>query len=325
MTDRRMRLRAAAGLLALVALTSCAAPQDDVDEARSTTSKERAPAPTTSVESGPNGPNGPNGTIVFDANFSTGPELHAVDVDAVSDRRIGGDASGHGPRISPDGRTLAYTRSATPEADPADVYVLDLVTDQERKIGPGGCPTWTTDGEALIVYRPEGLQRLELDGTATTVEGGDESCALEVGPGRFVLWGQDDSLELLDKGQRRTLLRQPDCGIGPVDVDATLARIAYSVVCGPGDGSSAGLWVMDLETREAERVMEGQLYGAAWSPDDAWIATTRTDVRPDGSSRQDLWIACPDTCEQRRIFEGGVNNPTWGPTPAGGSTPVAVR
>ena len=260
-------------------------------------------------------PRAPHGVIVFDAEWTTGKELHMADLDAGSSHRVGAVTAGHLPRFSPDGRDLVFNLDSQPDSEiaTADVHVLDLKTEKDRLVGPGSCPSWTSDGKAFIVYRPDGLHRLATDGSTTLIEGGKDTCGIEVTPGRYVLWDQNEHLEMLENGKRRSLLEAPGCGIGPVDLDSDRARIAYTVTCDDVDADQAGLWVMDLSSGDSKRIMTGNTYGASWSPDGGWIATTATNEIEDGKARTDLWVACVNGCDPIKVYEGGVNGPTWGP------------
>ena len=79
------------------------------------------------------------------------------------------------------------------------------------------------------------------------------------------------------------------------------------------DKTPAALWVMDLSSGNAERIMTGNTYGASWSPDGAWVATTVRNELEDGQHRTDLWVTCVKGCDPIKVYEGGVNGPTWGP------------
>ena len=193
---------------------------------------------------------------------------------------------------------------------------MDVDGDHERKVAPGACPTWTKDGKALIVEGTGGLERIELDGTATDIAKGTDGCGLEIGPDRYINWYQNESLSLLDHGKKRTLLKAPKCGIGPVDVDHAGKRIAFTVACEADEDPHIGLWIMDLGTGDTKRLRDGNVYGASWSPDDAWIATSVGTKLPGGTIRHDLWTICTAKCEKPnwKYYEGGVNTPTWGPS-----------
>lgn len=310
--------RWAAGLVVMVLVSSCSTSGSTGNDPAGSASTSVARTSTTATTTATGGTGStsklPGGVIVFEANFTSGLELHAVDLDAGSDGRIGGDVSGTGARFSPDGRMLAYNHRDDPDAELSDVQVFDLTTNKARTIGPGGCPNWTLDGSALIVHRPGGMVRLALDGTADRIDGSRDECGLEIGPSRYVVWWQDEHLELLDHGKRRSLLEAPRCGIGPVDADSSHRRIAYTVACKDQNDPHIGLWKMDLESGATRRLMSANAYGAAWSPDDTWIATSVGVEVADGKYRHDLWIVCVDACRRKKLYQGGVNNPTWGPS-----------
>lgn len=165
-----------------------------------------------------------------------------------------------------------------------------------------------------------GLYHLTLDGRATRLAEGNR-CGLQVGADRYVRWNQGQVLDLLDHGRRTVLLRTHRCGIGSVGADRARRRISYTVACEDRSKPIVGLWTMDLAARKATRVLAEPVYGAAWSPDGAWLATTRFHERPDGRPDPSIWVIRTDGTDGRTVASGGlVNDPTWGPSTTSGST-----
>lgn len=307
-----MRSRWSAALVVAALLSSCSAFGGSGKREPAAAASDHGSINTTKVDPRALSTSLP-GVIAFTSNWPTEPELQTLDLDAGSRRRIGGNAWGVGARFSPDGRRLAYARTRTMGPGPWDVFVLDLQTNQERKVGSGSCPTWTRDGKALLVGKDRKLVRLSLDGSATVIPGAEDSCGLEVGVDRVVLWFQGEHLDLLDHGRRRAILQLPRCGIGSVAADSTGRRIAYTVSCMDLANPNRGLWVMDLSSRRTTKLMHGSPYGASWSPDDRWVATELGFKRSDGTFQHDLWIACVAGCGRAKILAGGAYQPTWGP------------
>jgi hypothetical protein len=73
------------------------------------------------------------------------------------------------PRISPNGRSVVFSRSQIPWVSqrnslPWDVYLLDLETGQERLVATNGnTPSWTSDGRAVVFQRNGGeVMRYDL-------------------------------------------------------------------------------------------------------------------------------------------------------------------
>lgn len=257
---------------------------------------------------------GPHGTVVFARVGPSGERLYEVDVAGGSVQPLGGDQSGRGPRLSPDGRSLVYSRSTSADSAIDDVHVLDMGRAAERSLGPGACPTWTRDGRDLIVSRRDGLYLVDLDGVGERLNLDDALCGVQVNADTYLLWSQDEALESVTRGVRRVLVEAPGCGIGPVDVDPAGERIAYTIACDEKD-PYRGLWVMDLSSEAATRIVDDTAYGASWSPDGEWIATTIGVTTAGGGLQYDLRVVRTTGDEARTLVEGGVGQPTWGPLP----------
>jgi WD40 repeat protein len=309
MTKRRTMRHFIAVLICAALLSACSASADDAQPAAGPTTERPGSATTTTR---PARASEPGGVIVFQANWER-PELHAVDLDHYTDRRFA-EPIGVAPTFSPDGHRLVYSRLSSANAATPDLYVFDIDAKRERKLAEGSCPTWSPDGTSVVAAHPDGLRRIALDGTVTQIEGAGQTCGIDIGGARFVLWHQDHRLLLLHDGETETLVDAPDCGIGPADASSDLRRIAYTVTCSGAGNERAGLWIMDLDSGTTRKIMEGPVYGASWSPDDRWVATARARELDDGSFRHDLWIARDATDTQIELYEGGVTAPAWGPS-----------
>lgn len=93
------------------------------------------------------------------------------------------------PRISPDGRHVAFARSREEwvsfrNREDWDVWVLDLKTDRERLVAERGAdPCWTGDGKAVVFHRGgREIVRLDLETGAETVLGSAPKKVSWVGP-----------------------------------------------------------------------------------------------------------------------------------------------
>lgn len=293
---RRRRLQAIGAFSALAVLAACSTYGD-----------------STSSAGKPSAPSVPGGSIVYDGEPSSDDALLEVRLDDGKVTVIGDGATGVGARFSPGGERLAYTRPSATEGELAEVLVLDVEAGTETSVGPGGCPTWTTDGEGLVVSLEDGLHRLELAGGRELLDPDPEICGIEVGDAQYVLWGQDHTLEFMDGSAKETLVDTPGCGIGPVDVDGPRGRIAYTVACDAADGPG-GLWVLDLASRAAAQIADDVAYGASWSPDGRWIATTLGVELDDGSWRYDLWVVGVVGDQRQWVAVGDAGQPTWRPS-----------
>jgi hypothetical protein len=72
---------------------------------------------------------------------------------------------------------------------------------------------------------------------------------------------------------------------------------------------------MDLDAPRPRRVLDGDMYGATWSPDGEAIATARL-AGPDAPADYRLWAVDPEGAwDQELLGDGLVNSPTWGAPP----------
>lgn len=74
------------------------------------------------------------------------------------------------PRLSPDGRTLAFYRA---EKGGAEIMLHDLATGATRRVsqepGYNQAPAWLPDGRGIVFVGDAGLTRLFLDGSSASV------------------------------------------------------------------------------------------------------------------------------------------------------------
>lgn len=219
------------------------------------------------------------------------------------------------PRLSPDGRMLAYVASGehgtAPEAGPS-IHVRSMLDAGDRELSPGGCASWTLDGRSLVVGVDGGLRVVPLRGRSKAVPGGkDGDCGSQFGPGRFLLTRTDDHIDLLIDGERRTVATLPGGSVLPGVLDPTGRWLAYPVT---GSADVRGLYVLDDRTLGLTRVLDDEVFGAAWSPDGKTLALS---LRVPATGRRELWFAAADGTNLRPAMPGRspVNAPTWAPDP----------
>jgi Tol biopolymer transport system component/imidazolonepropionase-like amidohydrolase len=207
------------------------------------------------------------------------------------------------PAVSPDGRWLAYGRSADARTE---LRLRDLETGEERVLAPnvtGGANqraqdampgyAFTPDGRALVLSIDGRIQRIDIASGGTTVI-------------PFVVQVERQVAEPVQVARR-------------VAPDSVVARVIRWPRVSP-DGrrlvfsSFARLWIMDLPAGQPRLLTPGGAteYAPAWSPDGRWIAyTTWSDSAGGGHLR----VIGADGRGGRQLTTrtGQYLNPAWSP------------
>jgi dipeptidyl aminopeptidase/acylaminoacyl peptidase/predicted Ser/Thr protein kinase len=165
------------------------------------------------------------------------------------------------PRVSPDGRRIAFTARSGPD-EPLRVWVLDITSGLARPVTPEGepawNPTWTPAGRIAYV-RPLGTHHREL---------------FLIDPGA----GTSPERPLVEADGRG------DQGRAAFSPDGQYAIMAYN----PYDGREPGLYLVKLGDADSARpffaspLLEGF---AAFSPDGRWVA-----YHTNGSGRFEVYL-----------------------------------
>ncbi len=200
------------------------------------------------------------------------------------------------PALSPDGRRLAWTAWNHPDMpwDATTVRVRDLATGTVRELAGGARraplqPVWMADDELLYTDDPDGrwnLFRLRIGEDPQAVAPADA----DTGGGVWVLgtrWfgatpdgrivavrtdGADEVVEIAPSGVRP--LDVPVCAGASIDD----VRGSRALVSGSDATGLAGLWVIDLDSGDAELVTGGDHPGVEWMP----VARALTAEGPHG-------------------------------------------
>ncbi len=250
------------------------------------------------------------------------------------------------PRISPDGRWVAYTVKTTDlEKDESEtaLWMVPAGGGEEAKpwrfTAPGysaSHPRWRPDGQRLgfLSSRGTGDEEAETQVWAFDLRGGDAQPLTDVKQGvagfewspdghRLLLEIKDPKPEdLLEKSEREK--KKPE----PHVIDRLQFKQDYQ---GYLDRRRSHLYVLDLASVPPEggeghtglrQITSGDFDDsqATWSPDGKLIAfvSNRTE-EPDGNTNSDLWIVSADNTDlgqtMRRLTSnsGGDYSPAWSP------------
>ena len=250
-----------------------------------------------------------------------------------------------GPRISPDGKWVAYTLKTTDlEKDESETALWMVptgggVAKPWRLTAPGysaSRPRWSPDGRRLgfLAARSTGGEEAKTQVWAFDLRGGDAQPLTEVKQGvdgfewspdgrRLLLEITDPKPEeLLEESERQK--KKPE----PHVIDRLQFKQDYR---GYLDRRRRHLYVQDLDAappKEGEgnqnlrQITSGDFddSGGAWSPDGKLIAfsSNRTE-EPDGNNNSDLWIVSADNTDlgqtMRRLTSnpGSDRSPVWSP------------
>ena len=111
-----------------------------------------------------------DGFVVFSSNRDGNHDIYKLDL---SDFKLA-KLTTHPhtetyPRISPDGKRLVFSRAHQPWVSQRntvawDVYVLDLASGQETKVGDRGtAPKWISNNQITYLYDSDKVQRVNVD------------------------------------------------------------------------------------------------------------------------------------------------------------------
>ena len=228
------------------------------------------------------------------------------------------------PRLSPDGRFLAFIAEADDGSE--DLYVADADGSDPRVIAPSpgepeGAPSWSPDGRSIAYSsRRDGnweIYTVRLDGTglmrltddaafdAAPAWSPDGSGTIAFSSDRG---GVDSHLYLMhsDGSRVRRLTSGDDEAVPDWSPDGK--RIAYA---GFSRGN-ADIWVIDADGSDPRRLTMGSLfqYTPRWSPDGLWIAF-------EGylGDNPDIFVVHADGTASRRLTRSGryAGAPAWYP------------
>lgn len=243
----------------------------------------------------------------------------AVGQDAAPDRRrltlddLGTVHAPRDPRISPDGKQIAYSRER-------QIYVITTTAADPRAVSSAATtarsPRWSADGDALYFLSDRGettqLWKLPVNdyGEAaqlTDLDHGISSMNLSPDETRLLLTFSDDDLR--DKSEdeeprpfvvtRRQFKR--DAGDGYITA-----------------GQSDHLYVYDIRSDSLMQITSGDYEegGAAWSADGDSIVFVSNRDAPDANYTTDLWIVAAGKTDNGQSLTRLTNSSDWKGSPS---------
>jgi len=245
-------------------------------------------------------------------------QLHPIGINDLFDLRQVGS-----PRVSPDGRWIAFTVQETLMKDDKQETGLWMISrdgkDALRMTAAGysaSRPRWSPDGKVLSFLASKGEEKTQV--WALDRRGGDAHAITKVkqGVGSYE-WSPDGTQLLLS-------IRDPkpdadDKKPRPWVIDRLQFKRDYA---GYLDDRHIHLFVMTVGDTTLTQITSGRYDEgqAVWSPDGKRVAfvSNRTD-EPDGNDNADIWIVRADNTDKGGTLlqvtknEGSDDSPTWSP------------
>ena len=180
------------------------------------------------------------------------------------------------PAWSPDGRWIAFakTQKGTWGGMDDKIWIINAEGSESRCLGKGTMPFWGFDTQRLYFLAPDEstLYRIRVDEPAATPER-VTSC-----PGwypsmspdeRYLTYAVENELRLVDlsTGTVTTLWTAP---AQPMHVQWSPRGTELSV--GGSYGSPLGVWIFDMQTRQAWHVFDPPAFKLSWSADGSRVA-----------------------------------------------------
>lgn len=228
---------------------------------------------------------GDGGAFVFSRALGVGPRLFVKTLGERGAQRVPlGKTAAEQPAFSPDGDRIAFVRVGPSDEPlgrgPLSVIVADVDGTHVRRLGAGGGPVWTPDGQRIVWEGERGgrvrLISIRPDGTGKHVF--PKRCAGAADP------------SFAPSGDRMA--------------------VGYS----RQQGGPYRIWTMSLDCRDKQQItFHRPTLSPAWSPDGGWIAyyAPSKGAHPGG-----IHVVRPDGADDRLVRENdGGFDLDWQPRP----------
>jgi Tol biopolymer transport system component len=228
---------------------------------------------------------GDGGAFVFSRAFGVGPRLFVKTLGEGRPQRVPlGHTAAEQPAFAPDGGRIAFVKVGPSDEPlgrgPLSVVVTDVDGSHVRRLGAGGGPVWTPDGQRIVWEGERGgrarLISIRPDGTGKHVF--PKRCAGAADP------------SFAPSGDRMA--------------------VGYS----PAQGGPYRIWTMGLDCRDKHQItLHRPAMSPAWSPDGRWIAYYAPSK---GKQPAAIRAVRPDGTDDRLVREndGGLDL-DWQPRP----------
>jgi len=233
------------------------------------------------------------------------------------------------PRISPDGRQVAYalsTADAKKDRNSARIWMSPMgggaAVPMTGAGQPASNPRWSPDGKYLgfTAARNGGESQVwtlnRLGGEA------EQLTEVKQGVDDFA-WSPDGTRVLLSVSDPKPDRAKADSANPEIPLPVVVDRLQFKRdVTGYLDRRRTHLYVFDVPTRKLTQITSGDFDDSdpAWSPDGKLVAfvSNRTE-EPDNNRNSDIWIVAADNTDKgqtlRRLTTnpGSDESPAWSP------------
>ncbi len=231
------------------------------------------------------------------------------------------------PQVSPDGKWVAYTVTATllkEEKTETQIWMVPFAGGEPvpmtAKGGSASRPRWSPDGRYLsfLAARGEGKAQVWL----LDRQGGEAQQLTEVpqGVGSYD-WSPDGTrlvLEVQDPSPEEIALQKDEQqGVKPARARTQPPWVVDRLQTkrddvGYLDHRRVHLYVLDVKSKKLTQVTSGDYDDGspAWSPDGRFLAfVSNRDKEPDATFNTEIWLVASDNPDQGRTLVRLTNNP----------------
>jgi len=220
-------------------------------------------------------------------------------------------APGKDPQWSPDGRTIAFVRDRHsiaintfssighiptserrrmegPLPTTEEVWLIDLTSGRLRRIAEGSGPKWSADSKKIYFHSGGALLSVAIEGDNLIHETVFEPSGFYslISPnGRYVAEADFRWLRVRDMLEAKIISQW----FAP-PFPATALSISWSpdnreLSIGGYPTCRMGLWILNIQTGQARRMLDGYIMSAKWSPDRSSMAIVT------GPPHIEIWLA----------------------------------
>jgi Tol biopolymer transport system component len=188
---------------------------------------------------------------------------------------------------SPTGDLIAYHGfDGVGYTKPDTVWLYSLKERNTRRVAPGGFPHWSRDGKKLYFFSADRMQLMQWvlseDSAKPTpvVERHIPHRNAVLSPdGTRIAWWKRDLCRFVvtEVGNETEQAAVPWSAPSAVpDFSPDGSRIALGGCC--SHGTLPGLWIIDVNTNNFQKLLDGDFSYPKWSPDGRWLACHQTSA-----------------------------------------------